>query len=200
MIGKIGVDVAFGPVDNGGHLDQCTSILSAILYSRRRASLRGLVAPQSCDPNIQRGQRARIGFLFTYLAAILALGHGIEKQMFAMIFTYTHGYCTDIWGTSAADIWVVGWDNGDPHMQHFDGAKWSYVSPPNSEGLWGVHASSPSDAWAVGGKANILHFDGSGWTISSSELVNNTLYGVWAVSPTNVWAVGSSGTMLHFGL
>ena len=112
----------------------------------------------------------------------------------------THGFCTDIWGTSATDIWVVGWDNGDPHMQHFDGASWAYVSPPNSEGLWGVHASSPSDAWAVGGKANVLHFDGSGWTISSSELVNNTLYGVWAVSPTNVWAVGSSGTMLHFGL
>jgi|GEM_PF-3835519 hypothetical protein len=110
-----------------------------------------------------------------------------------------HGYCTAIWGTSASDIWVVGWDNGDPHMQHFDGTAWSYNSPPNSEGLWGVHASSPNDAWAVGGKANILHFDGSGWTISSSELVSTTLYGVWAVSPNDVWAVGSSGAMLHYG-
>ncbi len=52
------------------------------------------------------------------------------------------------WGTSASDVWAVGW-NGT--ILHYNGTSWSSVSsgtlPMDLYGVWGASAS---DVWAVG--------------------------------------------------
>ena len=69
-------------------------------------------------------------------------------------------------------------------------------SPPSIPGgtrltrLFGVWASGPSDAWAVGdGIFRILHWDGSAWSGSSSGAMNG-VNAVWGAGPKDVWAGG----------
>lgn len=70
-----------------------------------------------------------------------------------------------------------------------------------SNSLYGVSATSASDAWAVGyydistnqDRSLVLHWDGSAWTQVPSPnpaTLTNELYGVSAISANDVWAVG----------
>jgi hypothetical protein len=76
--------------------------------------------------------------------------------------------------------------------------------------VFGVWASGPSDAWAVGGRAGrsgfSWHFDGERWT--DVPLPDDTpldaqgevpaLFKVWGRAPDDVYAVGGNGLMLRF--
>jgi hypothetical protein len=96
-------------------------------------------------------------------------------------------------------------------IEHWNGTKWSQVPSPNPTGpigeidLFGVAATSASNAWAVGTYANsttdktlIEHWNGHAWTLVSSPNPSprNSLLAVAATSAGNVWAVGTrtSGT------
>jgi hypothetical protein len=89
-------------------------------------------------------------------------------------------------GTSASDIWAVGCTLHDVRfghltvIEHYDGTRWTRVKSPNpqpyaTQCLFGVSASSPTEAWAVGTYGyndenfgptrNLLaHWDGTTWT------------------------------------
>src|SRR5215472_8918878 len=87
-------------------------------------------------------------------------------------------------GTSATDLWAVGWFKHDgidqTLIEHFDGNNWTIVPSPNNpkypvDALYSVSADSSSDAWAVGrmrGNCNCddsvrplaLHWNGSAWS------------------------------------
>jgi hypothetical protein len=65
--------------------------------------------------------------------------------------------------------------------------------------LFGVAATSSSNAWAVGqaissGKTIILHWNGTAWkrVTSPTPKGGGALYGVAATSASNAWAVGAS--------
>ena len=94
---------------------------------------------------------------------------------------------------------------------HWNGKTWKRVASPSPgpEGstLYGVSASSPASAWAVGytavysegWKTLIEHWNGKTWkqvpspdpvTVSSSKLTWNILQSVSAVSAGSAWAVG----------
>jgi hypothetical protein len=88
-------------------------------------------------------------------------------------------------------------------------AGWTAIQPPSPgsarNDLYGVAATSATNAWAVGDYFNnanrsqtlIVHWNGTAWKQQSSPSPGsagtafNTLSGVAATSSTNAWAVGS---------
>jgi hypothetical protein len=107
--------------------------------------------------------------------------------------------------------WAVGFTADDfvPNawILRWNGSSWQRVPNPESNSpnssLWGVSASSASDAWAVGWVQNqagrhqtlTLHWNGRSWKRVPSpdptgSAHHNALLGVDAISPTSAWAVG----------
>jgi hypothetical protein len=116
-------------------------------------------------------------------------------------------------GTSATNVWAVGYHNTSSNVdqtliEHWNGTSWKVVPTPDPSGpdldqeLTGVSGSSASDAWAVGfyytgglDKSMILHWNGSSWkqvTSPNPGSQGTFLFGVRSTSATNAWAVGSS--------
>src|SRR5215471_4826980 len=116
---------------------------------------------------------------------------------------------------SASDAWAVGayGDGNGTHRKtlvlHWDGATWAQVASPNpgtlSE-LFGVGATSASNAWAVGEvtagtteQTLVLHWDGRMWARVASpdpggQAHDNRLDAVAVTSATSAWAVGTYET------
>lgn len=107
---------------------------------------------------------------------------------------------------STNNIWAVGTINAGggsgsvSEIEHWNGSKWSMVTPPSSgpySGLNSVAAISAKNIWAVGtanSQTLVEHFDGSNWSVVSSPNVgtgSNYLASVTVVSPKDIWAVGN---------
>jgi hypothetical protein len=125
----------------------------------------------------------------------------------------TEGSLAAVAGTSATDVWAVGYSQPDSHQslatlaEHFNGSTWSVVATPdrgNVSWLTGVVALAPDDAWAVGaGVASggegfdpvALHWDGNAWNASpvADPPTGGQFAAVAAAGPDDVWAVGNSG-------
>ena len=117
---------------------------------------------------------------------------------------------------SASDAWAVGFGpaSGTPAslVLHWGGARWRRVASPSPGGpsgstdLFGVSATSASNAWAVGefqtasgpAKTLVLHWDGARWRQVASPnpggAFGGALVAVSAVSRANAWAVGEFQT------
>jgi hypothetical protein len=114
--------------------------------------------------------------------------------------------------TSASDAWAVGASclqtnctgSAQTMILHWNGTTWSQVASPSpdSSGLEGVTAISPTDAWAVGATVDgtthtslILHWNGTAWSQVTIPALGPSpvLNGVTAISPTDAWAFGSAG-------
>ena len=128
------------------------------------------------------------------------------------------------------DVWAVGFSTPEPPptedatltlIEHFDGTSWTVVPSPNigpksiyqSNRLFGLTASSPTDIWAFGsyfaasGSENqmtlLLHWDGTTWTIAPSPNPTNGVFlsdllmaGV-VPSPGNIWIFGDKDIPPH---
>ena len=104
--------------------------------------------------------------------------------------------------TSGTNAWAVGSDctfcGSDtqaivPLIEHWNGTAWHQQPSPNLGGnhdLFGVAATSATNAWAVGDL--IEHWNGTAWKQVPSP--GGTYTGAAATSATNVWAVGSTST------
>jgi hypothetical protein len=116
--------------------------------------------------------------------------------------------------TSAANAWAVG-NYYNPAKQetltlieHWNGTAWKQTASPNPgtvglDNLYGVAATSASNAWAVGDYYNgsayqtlVLHWNGTGWKQVASpnpagSSLGNSLSAVTLTSATNAWAAGS---------
>jgi hypothetical protein len=120
---------------------------------------------------------------------------------------------TAIGGTSATDLWAVGYSSADfsgyanqTLVEHYNGTSWSIVPSPNvgvtNSQLNAVSVLSSTDVWAAGTyydlaaltpKTLIEHWDGTQWSVVSSPnpgTADNELLGMTAFSSSNVWAVG----------
>lgn len=117
---------------------------------------------------------------------ILEHWDGIAWSMVDGLRMGTLGSINALSGTSASDVWAVGCTLRDERyghltvIEHYDGTRWTRVDSPNpqpsaTQCLFGVSASSPTEAWAVGtygyndedfgSTHNLLaHWDGSTWT------------------------------------
>lgn len=112
--------------------------------------------------------------------------------------------------TSADNAWAVGSISGGPGdqgyaiplIEHWNGKKWTrqyFRLPVHTAQFNAVAATSPSNAWAVGGTgtgagngALIEHWNGTRWRRLPSHSPHGYgwLSGVSATSPDNVWAAG----------
>jgi hypothetical protein len=123
-------------------------------------------------------------------------------------------YLRAVAATSASNAWAVGdyFTGSGPSsadhtlIEHWNGTSWKHVPSPSPGGaftydaLYGVAATSPSNAWAVGssvpGSVTLTeHWNGSAWAVVPSPNPGGTsnqniLTGVAMTSATNVWAVG----------
>jgi hypothetical protein len=135
-----------------------------------------------------------------------------------------HGVLLGVDGTSARDVWAVGFGSPGTLIEHWNGVSWRVVPSPSPgtgkagyNDLSGVAAVSPADAWAVGayesgpgvsdtsGSALIEHWNGKRWRRVSIPVPAQddapALAGVAAVSRSDIWAVGTSPTgplILHW--
>jgi len=128
---------------------------------------------------------------------------------------------TDIWGSSANDVYVVGHCSRDNNgvMWHFDGNKWTnVVLSPNNTSDWGaigmtsIYGFSSRDIYAGGDRITgynpnppptfnisslIIHYDGTSWKRV------NTFHGrviddIYGISSTDIWAGGDQNTLYHY--
>jgi hypothetical protein len=129
-----------------------------------------------------------------------AVGGGVTEDM------------NDIHCAAQNDCWAVG-ANGA--IAHWDGASWSTVTSPTTQGLNGVFMVSATDGWAVGMQSGtrpaMLRWDnncsgtvsGTGvWTdcTSTAPTINRDLNSVYMVSATDGWAVGNNGEIIQYSL
>lgn len=109
----------------------------------------------------------------------------------------------DVEAIAANDVWAVGWI-GDrqsspyhyPLLLHWDGANWSSVTTPLTQGgLQGISATSANNVWVVGwdvnhtGGATTLHWDGTTWSFTGAGTVPEGSIGksIAVVSDTELW-------------
>jgi hypothetical protein len=103
-----------------------------------------------------------------------------------------------IWGTSASDIFAVGFDGA---ILHYDGSSWTKMNANTSTYFYGVWGSSSSDVYAVGhpifkADESIFHYDGSSWK-KMPPPHTSYLNAVWGTSKSDVWVVGKTH-ILHY--
>ena len=117
----------------------------------------------------------------------------------------TLGQLFSVWGSSASDVYAVGYGDDVPLIYHYDGSGWTNDSPSLPSGwsnsfLWGVWGSSGSDIYAFGNGDRDLayyHYDGNSWTSSKSSpslpsgWTSSDWGGVWGSSASDVYAIGS---------
>ena len=113
----------------------------------------------------------------------------------------TNGFYSDIWGTSASDIYVLGWDGSIAVLFHFDGASWSDMQlpmPPIKSAPGDVWGTSGNDLWVVGAFNDatnketggvVYHFNGSSWT-EYDPPQTTALYAIHGSSECEVIAAG----------
>jgi hypothetical protein len=128
-------------------------------------------------------------------------------------------WLTGVSAASANDIWAVGYTNDGNGFEsqsftlilHYDGTSWRVVTTPNpipdpnpgnydvSNELYGVHAISANDVWAVGHTFTVtleqtlaLHWDGTTWANvpTPHQFRFSRLRSVDAAGARDVWAVG----------
>ncbi|HXJ64165.1 MAG TPA: hypothetical protein VNN79_10460 [Actinomycetota bacterium] len=110
--------------------------------------------------------------------------------------------------TSPSNAWAVGSAMTraglGPLILHWNGRKWLVQRNPDlgvgvSAVLFGVTATSSTNAWAVGLQNHgtgqdqlVLHWNGTAWKVQSSQSPPglSELHGVVATSATSAWAVG----------
>lgn len=101
-----------------------------------------------------------------------------------------------IWGSSPTDVWAGGYMDS---MTHFNGTDWVYS--PTVVGLahFGLHGTSSSNIWTVGGygvDGGSSRWDGAQWSPKTTFSTN--ALGVWGSAANDVWAVGLDGFMSHY--
>jgi hypothetical protein len=104
----------------------------------------------------------------------------------------------DIWGTSASDIWAVGYD-----IIHFDGIDWTVTTNPSDKRLYGVWGTGPDNVYAVGhdyftNDGVILRYNGTGWSIVQDDIQDLGFLGVWGSGASDIYAVGLGGNAYHY--
>lgn len=62
-----------------------------------------------------------------------------------------------VWGTSATDVWAVGYDGTIVHSTDL-GETWPVVAPPPKEHFFAIWGTGPSDFW-IGGTKGLYHYE-----------------------------------------
>ncbi len=128
----------------------------------------------------------------------LVLRYDVETGQFKKLVTPGSQTLFGVWGTSAANIIVVGGDPNDESgggvIWHFDGVAWSVadlsqVLPSGVPTLYKVWGRSADDVYVVGRNGTILHFDGNRWV----KVPTNSIRPLFTVHGDGDTVVASGG-------
>ena len=109
---------------------------------------------------------------------------------------------TEIWGTSANDIFALGREGNIGHSTG-DGTWTEFPRTTVNgcdylDGLWG---SGPDDVYFAGaypsGPPCVLHWDGQNLTNRSPPFALGSAHSVWGTGPNDVWVAASGAIMFH---
>lgn len=106
----------------------------------------------------------------------------------------------DVWGSSASDVYAVGWAG---EILHYDGNVWSVVDAGSGDAafLMAVSGTSSDHIFAVGRtddrRGLICRFNGTTWTKTTLSGVEE-LRGVWVESANRAFAVGIGGAIRQY--
>jgi hypothetical protein len=135
-----------------------------------------------------------------------------DRAMWSPMKSGTTAVLENIWGSSAADIYVLGVDGQAGTVLHYDGSTWSDISASFTgvdmtfAQLFAVWGTAASDVFITGGEQTgysygqltgpglILHYDGVSWSYfrQAGDPPDQTLFdfdGIWGSSATDVYAV-----------
>lgn len=100
---------------------------------------------------------------------------------------------SDIWASSSADVWVVGYDG---RAAHYDGSSWSghNIGSQFNSSVWG---SGPEDVYAMG-TFDLVHYDGTSWSEIELDGSGAGDGQVWGTGPTDVWVLTDSYDLHHY--
>ena len=108
-------------------------------------------------------------------------------------------YLWDVWGSSAEDIYTIGWSeySQDSSIWRFDGTGWSVIKNGQLYGLWGIDKNNIFTF----SESGLLHFDGTNWSLHSHP--PNGIIDLWGTSANELFAVyfrsdGSGGSIAHY--
>src|SRR6266550_2665747 len=155
------------------------------------------------------GGRMKLRLLPTLIAVVLTPlvptacnsgdSTGPTTLVWSSVQSGTTARLTSIWGTSASDIWAVGYNT----ILHYNGTSWSsiYFLGTGTQFFQSVWGTSASDVWAVGydtsdGTATVFHLNGTSFANVSTG-ATQPLTGVWGTSASDVW-VSADRAMLHY--
>jgi hypothetical protein len=99
-----------------------------------------------------------------------------------------------VWGTSAADVFLVGGDAGDgggPVVEHFDGSSWTRLATGQVGNLWWVYGFPQGPVYMGGDGGMILRYQNGAFQRMTTP-GNGTVFGIWGATPDDVWAVGGA--------
>ena len=114
----------------------------------------------------------------------------------------------DAWTPDGENFFFAG-DGGT--IIFYDGSNFTVMPTPTNHALFGIHGTSMTDIWAVGGdnydytateqgRSMILHYDGSSWTAQSPPSDGWGQYhafsDVWCDGSGVVWAVAEYTTLI----
>jgi hypothetical protein len=126
---------------------------------------------------------------------------GMNWKVMPVPMNYYHASLYDIWGSSASDVFAVGytWPSNDWNgtILHYDGNNWEAMTSGTDMRLYSIWGSSASDVFAVGWNGTILHYNGSSWSPIESG-TSRFLRAVWGSGPNDVFVVGDSGLIMHY--
>jgi hypothetical protein len=100
-------------------------------------------------------------------------------------------------GLASNDLYLVRDPNAGSPLAHFDGTQWSVGRSLTLNPLYGVWASSLSDAWVVGGGQAAMHWDGQAWSGYAGDNTLQDFTHVWGSGPGDVFIGGNGGYLAH---
>lgn len=101
----------------------------------------------------------------------------------------TAGSLSGVWGSGPDDVFMVGGDEVQGEIYHYDGATWAPMELPAVPLQVWAFGFGPDNVYSVGLDGSALHYDGATWTALETD-VTQDLWGVWGASPDDIWIVG----------
>ncbi len=150
-------------------------------------------------------------FLFTAIVMILSTidsSRGANSDHLGFLSPLPTGNTiNDAWSPDGQNFFFAG-DGGT--ILQYSGSTFTVMPTPTNYSLQGIHGTSMTDVWAVGGdpyidpsdsaRSVILHYDGSTWLNQSppKNIVDqyNDFDDVWCDGSGTVWAVSHKMTMI----
>lgn len=101
----------------------------------------------------------------------------------------------ELHGTSASDIWLVGYNN---YILHWNGDSLVQMIPPDSSFWRSVFCIAPDDVWIGGLNGKLIHWNGTSFELHVSPL-GAQVDKLWASASNDVWGVGGfGGGIIHW--